>query len=241
MAARTGRDSFGAAFTAKARRGRRGHPLRSPTTQPSALALAAVDRTGEAHYDFWLAGAADFGWRAAELPQLDAGTTIHLGSLAAFLPPGADTLERWALAHQDRCTISFDPNIRSVAWPRPDSLVRLERLAELANVIRVSAGDLVPRLPAHRPWSPRSAGSNVEPRFVLTHGDPARRPSPPDEVTVAAPAIHDGHHRRRRHRHRRPPGLAGTTAGRLRDQLNRELPPETLRLMLPPHRATPPP
>jgi fructokinase len=170
MAARTGRDSFGAAFTQRlAASGVDTRYVRA-TTQPSALALAAVDRTGEAHYDFWLAGAADFGWRTAELPQLDAGTTIHLGSLAAFLPPGADTLERWALTHQDRCTISFDPNIRSVALQRPDSLVRLERLAELANVIRVSAGDLSHAYPHIDPMVTAKRWLKNSSLVILTHG-----------------------------------------------------------------------
>lgn len=170
MAARTGRDRFGAAFTERlAASGVDTRFVRS-TTQPSALALANVDSTGEAHYDFWLAGAADFGWRTAELPQLEAGATIHLGSLAAFLPPGADVLERWALSHKDRSTISFDPNIRSVALSRPDSLVRLERLAELSDVIRVSAGDLSHAYPHVDPLVTARRWLKHARLVVLTHG-----------------------------------------------------------------------
>jgi fructokinase len=170
MAARTGRDGFGGAFTERLEASGVDTRYVRKTTQPSALALAAVDPTGEAHYDFWLSGAADFGWRTAELPQLEAGSTIHLGSLAAFLPPGADALERWALAHQDRCRISFDPNIRSVALARPDSLVRLERLAELANVIRVSAGDLSHAYPLVKPIDTARKWLRHSQLVVLTHG-----------------------------------------------------------------------
>ena len=64
------------------------------TTQPSSLALATVDEDGDVRYDFWLSGASDFSWRPKELPDLPAGHTIHLGSLAAFLPSSADVLER---------------------------------------------------------------------------------------------------------------------------------------------------
>ncbi len=170
LAARIGRDSFGGAFLGRLEASGVDTRFVVRTGQPSALALATVDGAGEAHYDFWLTGAADFGWRATELPQLDPGDTIHLGSLAAFLPPGADTLERWALAHQDRCRITFDPNIRAVALDRPDSLVRLERLAELANVIRVSAGDLSHAYPTVAPIDTARRWLRHAQLVVLTHG-----------------------------------------------------------------------
>lgn len=190
MAARAGRDSFGAAFTARLEASGVDTRYVLRTAQPSALALANVDATGEAHYDFWLSGAADFGWRAAELPQLEAGSTIHLGSLAAFLPPGADALERWALAHQDRCRLSFDPNIRSVALARPDSLVRLERLAELANVIRVSAGDVSHAYPHVAPIDTVRRWLRSSQLVVLTHGaEGATALTPSREVFVSAPRV----------------------------------------------------
>lgn len=148
MVARQGGDSFGAAFRDRLTSSGVDTRFVMATGQPSALALATVDASGEAAYDFWLTGAADFGWRSHELPRLGAGTTIHIGSLAAFLPPGADVIERWAAEHRDRCTISFDPNLRAAALARPDSLVRLERLAALAHVIRVSEQDLELAYPA---------------------------------------------------------------------------------------------
>jgi len=158
MLARLGRDSFGAAFRDRLARDGVDTSHLIPTAQPSALALATVNEHGEAAYDFWLSGAADFSWRSRDFPEFSSGTQIHLGSLAAFLPPGADAIERWAASHRERCMISFDPNLRPVALSRPDSLVRLERLAELAHVIRVSAEDLemaypdVPALTTAKRW-----------------------------------------------------------------------------------------
>jgi fructokinase len=190
MAARAGRDSFGAAFIERLEASGVDTRHVRRTAQPSALALAAVDGTGEAHYDFWLSGAADFGWRAAELPQLEAGSAIHLGSLAAFLPPGADSLERWALAHKDKCRVSFDPNIRSVALARPDSLVRLERLAELADVIRASAGDLAHAYPAVKPIDTARRWLAHSQLVVLTHGSSGATALTPDAtVSVDAPRV----------------------------------------------------
>ncbi|WP_186315813.1 carbohydrate kinase family protein [Catellatospora sichuanensis] len=234
MAARVGRDSFGNAFRQRLTSSGVDTQYLVATSQPSALALATVGDDGEALYDFWLAGAADFGWRERELPELPDGSTIHIGSLAAFLPPGADTLERWALRHRDRCTITFDPNVRGVALARPDSLVRLERLVELAHLVRASEGDLTHAYPHVPPMETARRWLAAGPRLlVLTHGDAgAVALTATEEVTVAAPAISmiDSI------------GAGDTamgallawlhTAGRLGDQLGRELAPETLRLML---------
>jgi len=191
MLARLGRDSFGAAFRDRLARDGVDTSHLIPTAQPSALALATVDEHGEAAYDFWLSGAADFSWRSRDFPEFSEGTQLHLGSLAAFLPPGADTIERWAASHRERCTISFDPNLRPVALSRPDSLVRLERLAELAHVIRVSAQDLemaypgVPALATAKRWLRHD--KNL---IVVTHGAEGAIALTPDEtVQVKAPRV----------------------------------------------------
>lgn len=190
MVARQGRDSFGTAF--RDRLAACGVDTRFvvATGQPSALALATVDGSGEACYDFWLTGAADFGWRRHELPRLEAGSVIHIGSLAAFLPPGADAIEQWAVEHRRDCTISFDPNLRAAALALPDSLVRLERLAALAHVIRVSAQDLelaypgVPAIDTAKRWLP---GKRL---ILLTHGAAGAVALTPEGIEhVAAPKV----------------------------------------------------
>lgn len=191
MVARLGRDSFGGAFRERLIASGVDTRYLCTTAQPSALALVTVDKSGEAAYDFWLAGAADFGWRHNELPQLEAGTTIHIGSLAAFLPPGADNIERWAAAHRDHCTISFDPNLREVSLLRPDSLVRLERLAALAHVIRVSEEDLELAYPTVRAIDTAKRWLTSSKRLiVLTRGaSGATALTPTETVQVAAPTV----------------------------------------------------
>lgn len=193
MVARLGRDRFGGAFRQRLVSSGVDTRYLRETGQPSALALATVDETGEASYDFWLSGAADFGWRHNELPRLDDGTIIHIGSLAAFLPPGADNIERWAAEHRDRCTISFDPNLRAVALHRPDSLVRLERLAALAHVIRVSEEDLELAYPTISPFdTARRWLTPVEDRklIVLSNGaEGATGLTARETVRVPSPSI----------------------------------------------------
>jgi fructokinase len=193
MAARLGRDAFGAAFRRRLEESTVDIRYLVETGNPSALALATLGPSGEARYDFWLAGAADFTWRGPELPRPDPGDTLHLGSLAAFLPPGADALERWAEEHRTRCTITFDPNLRPVALARPDSLVRLERLVRLAHVVRASEGDLRLAYPSAEPmatarrWIAADGGPAL---VVLTHGaGGVTALTPGGEVSVPAAPV----------------------------------------------------
>lgn len=158
MAARLGRDPFGAAFRMRLESSGVDTGFLVQTAEPSTLALATLSPDGEARYDFWLAGAADFGWQDPELPDPQPGDVLHLGSLAAFLPPGADALERWAARNRPHCTITFDPNLRRPSLARPDSRARLERLVRLAHVVRASDSDLrrayppVPPMQTARRW-----------------------------------------------------------------------------------------
>lgn len=234
MTARLGQDAFGAAFRSRLEESGVDTKYLLSTTQPSALALANMSDDGEARYDFWLAGAADFGWRERELPELPDGTTIQIGSLAAFLPPGADAVERWAVRHRHRCTISFDPNLRAVALARPDSLVRLERLVALAHIVRASEQDLIDAYPSVAPMDTARRWLAAGPKLVVvTHGDAGVTAlNAESETTVAAPTVSIVD----------TIGAGDTAMGallawlhdadRLRDQLARPLPAEALRLLL---------
>jgi fructokinase len=148
MVARLGGDSFADAFADRfVRAGVDGRYL-VRSSDPSTLALAGIGPDGSARFDFWLAGAADFGWRRAELPALGAGDVLHLGSLAAFLPPGADALLDWAAAHRRSGVVTCDPNLRPVALRH---LERLDALVACANVVKVSEDDLRLAHPGHPP------------------------------------------------------------------------------------------
>jgi fructokinase len=142
MAARLGSDIFGTAFRRRLTdAGVDGRHLRR-SGDPSTLALTTLNAAGVPRFDFWHSGAADFGWSATELPAMRPGDIAHVGSLAAFLPPGADALEQWAATNRPLCTVTFDPNLRPISLAQPGALDRLERLVDIAHLVKVSQDDL---------------------------------------------------------------------------------------------------
>lgn len=102
----------------------------------TSSALADIDREGVAHYTF------DVTWALPTEPAPGPAAIIHVGSVAAFLEPGASVLER-ALGRTDPHTlITFDPNIRAALLPDRESVVtRFERLAASADVVKLSDED----------------------------------------------------------------------------------------------------
>jgi len=148
FAGRFGADVYGRAF--RARLAAAGvaldHAVDLPLT--SALALVTLDEHGAAGYDFWLTGAADFA--DVPLPEVSAPDLVHVGSVAAYWAPGADTIEAWLRG--TTATITFDVNLRPFVVDRqPDARERLERLAALAHVIKASDDDLALAYPGIDP------------------------------------------------------------------------------------------
>ena len=139
FAARFGSDAFGQAFRGRLEAAGVDLSHARNLAAPSAVALATLDATGAASYDFWLEGAADFA--ATELPVAGPGDIQHLGSLAAYWPPGADIAEHWINANQG--TITLDVNLRPIVLARrPDAVGRLERLVRRTDVVKASDDDL---------------------------------------------------------------------------------------------------
>jgi fructokinase len=139
FAARFGADAYGRAF--RDRLTDAGVDLRYAVDlpNPSALALATIDASGAATYDFWLDNAADF--TATVLPGADDGDIAHLGSLAAYWPPGADLIEQWI--DRSRATVTLDVNLRPIVLAsQRDAIDRLDRLVRRADVVKASDDDL---------------------------------------------------------------------------------------------------
>lgn len=112
----------------------------------SATAAVQLDAEGQAEYKFHMDDAADFGWEPADLPSPSAvaetAVATHLGSLAAYLPPGAEVLEEWARRIRSHTILSFDPNFRPVLGDVAAVRERTERYAGLCHLMRVSSADL---------------------------------------------------------------------------------------------------
>jgi fructokinase len=119
--------------------------VRAP--EPSSVAVATLDVTGQASYEFRLEGAADWQWTPQELPDLAGSSALafHTGSLALALAPGAQALEG-LLAHErdrDAVTLSIDLNLRpSIVTDRAAEQRRIRRQVPLAHLVKASDEDL---------------------------------------------------------------------------------------------------
>lgn len=100
----------------------------------TSTALAEIAADGAAHYTF------DLEWALPVTPREGEATLVHVGSIAAFLEPGASVIEQ-VLTGTDTL-VSFDPNIRGALLPdRREAALRFERLAALADVVKLSDED----------------------------------------------------------------------------------------------------
>ncbi|MDM4718698.1 carbohydrate kinase [Micromonospora sp. WMMA1363] len=115
--------------------------------EPTSLAVATLDDSGQASYQCYLNGTADWQWTASELPNLAAApvTALHSGSLALALPPGATVLEDLFARERRRgaLTLSIDLNLRpSIVADRDGERQRVERQVRSAHIVKASEEDL---------------------------------------------------------------------------------------------------
>lgn len=120
------------------------------TTRPATLAIARMDATGGAAYEFYVQGTADWGWTDESLgalidgpfPDGRAPAAVHTGSLALALEPPRSIIERLLARARSSMTVSIDPNPRTLLVPIEVYREHIDRWASLADVIRLSADDL---------------------------------------------------------------------------------------------------
>jgi len=102
----------------------------------TSTAVATIQSDGHAEYDF------DIAWDPGTIHTPDATTIIHTGSIAAVLEPGADDVLRLFTESSETVLLSFDPNVRpSITPDRPAVRARIERLASLSHVVKMSDED----------------------------------------------------------------------------------------------------
>jgi fructokinase len=117
-----------------------------PAAQPATLAVAALDAAGQASYEFYVDGTADWQWTEAELltglDGADGADAVHTGSLALVIDPGGHAIEQALDRIRPHATISIDPNVRpSIVAPEVYA-DRLPRWFALADIFRLSTDDL---------------------------------------------------------------------------------------------------
>jgi fructokinase len=102
----------------------------------TSVSTANIGPDGSASYSF------EIDWRLAGFSGLHQAKWIHVGSIATFLPPGADSLERLLQALGNTTSISYDPNIRpSIIGDHAQAIGRFERISRLAKVVKLSDED----------------------------------------------------------------------------------------------------
>ncbi|WP_019144153.1 PfkB family carbohydrate kinase [Aeromicrobium massiliense] len=127
----------------------------------TSTATATLDASGSASYAF------DVSWDPGRL-ALPRGGLLHVGSLGAFLEPGADAVERLVLAARGAAVVSLDPNLRpSLLADRAAVVARLERLVALADVVKASDEDLRWAYPGDDPEDAARAWLALGPRLVV--------------------------------------------------------------------------
>ena len=96
----------------------------------------ATIHDGAATYDF------DITWPLDVNPEPITERVVHVGSIAAFLLPGADAVYRLVEHVAGDAIVSFDPNIRpALSGNRRSAIARVESLVEKSDIVKLSDED----------------------------------------------------------------------------------------------------
>ncbi len=112
---------------------------------PTSVARTTLRPDGQADYAF------DVAWRGFDAAVDAAAACVHTGSIATFLDPGAAHVADLLRAARATATVSYDPNCRPSLMGDPTAAVRrVEGLAALSDVVKVSQEDLAWLYPGRR-------------------------------------------------------------------------------------------
>jgi fructokinase len=157
----------------------------------ATFAVTGVDAHGQAAYEFYAEGTADWQWTREELAarRPDGASCVHTGSLALVRDPGGPLIENLLEEMRPHATISIDPNLRPLLVAPESYRTRLERWIGLADIFRLSDEDLAQLRPGAGPdevcddW--HGAGVRL---VVITQGAEGALASL-DGVRVTVPAM----------------------------------------------------
>jgi fructokinase len=104
---------------------------------PTSTAVATLDETGAASYEF------DLYWDLPTVTLPEGTGHVHTGSIATVLLPGAASVTAALEAVRADGTVSYDPNIRpSIMGDLGPVRDRVEELVALSDVVKASEDDL---------------------------------------------------------------------------------------------------
>ena len=121
--------------------------------EPTTLAVVSLNSSGQASYDFYVEGTADWHWTIGELRGLPSETDVlHFGSIASWTPPGDERIDQVVREARagGQLLVSYDPNIRPAVLPSPSGgRMLVERSVRNADVVKASREDLEWLYPSH--------------------------------------------------------------------------------------------
>lgn len=139
-------DAFGTSMRLHLARAGAGQALAVRTPDPSTMAVVSLDAEQKASYTFYWDATSNAGWQSSELPELPDERrpgVVHIGSLAAVLPPSSDVLYDWFAAMSASVPITYDLNVRPTLVPDAHAYRNaVRRWLELATVAKASDDDL---------------------------------------------------------------------------------------------------
>lgn len=102
----------------------------------TSSATARLDAAGSATYDF------DIRWELSATDGLPDASVVHVGSISAFLEPGASAVVQILRSRVGNELITFDPNIRpALVGDRDTALEKFLSFVGLAGVVKLSDED----------------------------------------------------------------------------------------------------
>lgn len=122
--------------------------LAGPTTAPTSRAIARLDVTGTATYQF------ELNWNVRDVRLAEDSAHLHVGSLGVVLAPGGEQVQRLveSVSRRGDVVTSYDPNVRASVTPDSRrSAVIAERMAALAHIVKMSDEDLAFLFPGVAP------------------------------------------------------------------------------------------
>jgi len=114
--------------------------------EPATLAVVGLDPAGQASYDFYVEGTADWQWTDREISRAPEATAVlHFGSIAAWTPPGDARILDLVQGARERgdVLVSYDPNVRPGLLGDHGHGQRVaERAVGLAHLAKASEDDI---------------------------------------------------------------------------------------------------
>lgn len=122
--------------------------LYTSDTEPTTLAIASIDDTGERSFSFYRNPGADTQLTEEEavaaLSDKNA-KILHIGSLSMTTSPGREACEEAVrYAKENGMLVSYDPNYRDALWDSEEQAVKMmKKLLPSADILKVSDEEMV--------------------------------------------------------------------------------------------------